>query len=385
MTTGRRRAAAASQRPTASNSRKVPGHRGRSPGRGRGRSSPAAPCPRRPARRRGPGPQRRRARPAPGSMASTRVRQRRASTCPSTPSRRPGRRRRRPPRGPSCRCRPPRSPSPAASVRPARRRGRRAAAAAAAHGRRRAPRAGRCPPLHHCATRASGDVPGMDLADGARFWRLQVGRRQPRHLEVPMTTFDPTQYKATTRQQGRRRRAHGTAGGRPWRHGSAKPPRGCWTPRGSARAAACSTSPPAPAGRRSSPPNGSGPAAGCWPPTSPRRSSATRPRWPPRRPRQRRDARGRRRDAGCPRPGSFDAVISRLGLIYFPDQQRALVGMRRAAAGRPRRGHRVLHGRAQPVLLDPGVDHPPPRRPAHHCPASPDRSASASPACSSRP
>jgi protein-L-isoaspartate O-methyltransferase len=29
-------------------------------------------------------------------------------------------------------------------------------------------------------------------------------------------------------------------------------------------------------------------------------------------------------------PGSFDAVISRLGLIYFPDQQRALVGMRRA-------------------------------------------------------
>ena len=29
-------------------------------------------------------------------------------------------------------------------------------------------------------------------------------------------------------------------------------------------------------------------------------------------------------------PGSFDAVISRLGLIYVPDQQRALVGMRRA-------------------------------------------------------
>ena len=28
-------------------------------------------------------------------------------------------------------------------------------------------------------------------------------------------------------------------------------------------------------------------------------------------------------------PGSFDAVISRVGLIYFPDQQRALVGMRR--------------------------------------------------------
>ena len=28
--------------------------------------------------------------------------------------------------------------------------------------------------------------------------------------------------------------------------------------------------------------------------------------------------------------GGFDAVISRLGLIYFPDQQRALAGMRRA-------------------------------------------------------
>lgn len=28
--------------------------------------------------------------------------------------------------------------------------------------------------------------------------------------------------------------------------------------------------------------------------------------------------------------GSFDAVISRVGLIYFPDQQRALAGMRRA-------------------------------------------------------
>ena len=29
-------------------------------------------------------------------------------------------------------------------------------------------------------------------------------------------------------------------------------------------------------------------------------------------------------------PGSFDAVVSRVGLIYFPDQQRALLGMRRA-------------------------------------------------------
>lgn len=30
--------------------------------------------------------------------------------------------------------------------------------------------------------------------------------------------------------------------------------------------------------------------------------------------------------------GSFDAVISRVGLIYFPDQQQALAGMRRALA-----------------------------------------------------
>jgi SAM-dependent methyltransferase len=29
-------------------------------------------------------------------------------------------------------------------------------------------------------------------------------------------------------------------------------------------------------------------------------------------------------------PGSFDAAISRVGLIYFPDQQKALAGMRRA-------------------------------------------------------
>lgn len=29
-------------------------------------------------------------------------------------------------------------------------------------------------------------------------------------------------------------------------------------------------------------------------------------------------------------PGTYDAVISRVGLIYFPDQQRALSGMRQA-------------------------------------------------------
>lgn len=43
-------------------------------------------------------------------------------------------------------------------------------------------------------------------------------------------------------------------------------------------------------------------------------------------------------------PGTYDAVISRVGLIYFPDQQRALSGMRRSLrpGGRvPRRGHQA--------------------------------------------
>lgn len=35
-------------------------------------------------------------------------------------------------------------------------------------------------------------------------------------------------------------------------------------------------------------------------------------------------------------PGSFDAVVSRVGLIYFPDQQRALRGMRSALRDRGR-------------------------------------------------
>ena len=63
--------------------------------------------------------------------------------------------------------------------------------------------------------------------------------------------------------------------------------------------------------------------------------------------------------------GAFDAVVSRVGLIYFPDQHR---GAGRDAAGaaarRPHRGGRLLHGRAQRLLLGPGRHHPPPRRPA---------------------
>ena len=57
-------------------------------------------------------------------------------------------------------------------------------------------------------------------------------------------------------------------------------------------------------------------------------------------------------------PGSFDAVISRLGLTYFPDQRKALGDMRRASARRRTgRGHRLLDARTQSVQLDPDVDH----------------------------
>ena len=61
---------------------------------------------------------------------------------------------------------------------------------------------------------------------------------------------------------------------------------------------------------------------------------------------------------------SFEAVISRVGLIYFPDRQRALAEMHRALrAARPRLGHRLLDAGTQSVLLDSRLDHPPPRRP----------------------
>ena len=83
------------------------------------------------------------------------------------------------------------------------------------------------------------------------------------------------------------------------------------------------------------------------------------------------------------RPGSFDAVISRLGLIYFPDQQRALSGMARALrdGGRIARD-RLFDGGTQRVLFAAGTHHPRAR------PSSPrlrrgsrGRSAWAHPAC----
>ena len=59
---------------------------------------------------------------------------------------------------------------------------------------------------------------------------------------------------------------------------------------------------------------------------------------------------------------SFDVVISRVGLIYFPDQQRALAGMRHALKPGGRVAAIVYSTPDRnAVLLDPGVDHPPPR------------------------
>ncbi len=70
--------------------------------------------------------------------------------------------------------------------------------------------------------------------------------------------------------------------------------------------------------------------------------------------------------------GSFDAVISRVGMIYFPDQQRALAGMRRvlkengkvAAAG-------LLQRRVQRLFLAAGLHHPPPCATAPPLPGQP--------------
>ena len=84
--------------------------------------------------------------------------------------------------------------------------------------------------------------------------------------------------------------------------------------------------------------------------------------------------------------GSFDAAISRVGLIYFPDQQRALAGIRRALQARRalRRG-RLFDAGQESVLLHPGRHHPPARASCRRrCPGSRGRSRSAATACSPR-
>ena len=117
---------------------------------------------------------------------------------------------------------------------------------------------------------------------------------------------------------------------------------------------------PAPESSRSRPHGACSPTVTSLPPTSPRPCSNERQRTPTR-PGSRtstvREIDGEALDE-LP-PASFDAAISRVGLIYFPDQQRAVAGMRRAlSARRAGRGGRLLDPRAQPVLLDPGEDHP---------------------------
>ena len=61
-------------------------------------------------------------------------------------------------------------------------------------------------------------------------------------------------------------------------------------------------------------------------------------------------------------PGTFDAAISRLGLMYMPDKQGALAQARRALRdGRPLRRGRVRRAGPERVLLGADRDHPPTR------------------------
>ena len=198
--------------------------------------------------------------------------------------------------------------------------------------------------------------------------------------------FDPVAFKSTTREQWQ-------AAAEAWhrwgafdrRAGSARPPRPCSTWRGigagqpGARRGGRRRR--AVAARRRA---GSARPARCWPPTS---------RPPPR-------ARGRRRrgrrawtnvetlelDGEAARHARrrrrSTPSISRVGLIYFPDQQRALRGHAPRAARRAGGCRAVVYStpEAQRVLLGPGrrssAAAPSCRR---RCPASPGRSRSAAP------
>jgi len=170
----------------------------------------------------------------------------------------------------------------------------------------------------------------MDLADGARFWRLQVGRRPLRHLEVSMTVFDPKQYKITTRQQWE------DAAGAWHRWG---PTLEAWLGEATERMLDAARVGPGSrvldvaagaggqtilAARRVGP-GGRVLATDISPTilTYAAKAAAEAGLGNV----ETLEADGETLDVLD--PGSFDAVVSRVGLIYFPDQQRALAGMRR--------------------------------------------------------
>lgn len=144
--------------------------------------------------------------------------------------------------------------------------------------------------------------------------------------------------------------------------------------------ARCSTWQRARAVRRSRPPAAPGTGAACSRPTSRRRSSHShsalpRPPASPTSPHRRWMASGSEVD-----PASVDAVISRLGLIYFPDQAAALAGMHRALRPGGRFAAVVYStSEANRFFSVPRFDHPPTRGPTGRRRAIPARSASARP------
>ena len=76
---------------------------------------------------------------------------------------------------------------------------------------------------------------------------------------------------------------------------------------------------------------------------------------------QRVDPRTRRRALHDLPAQSFDAAISRVGLIYFPDRHQALTGIRHALRDGGRFAHGdLLHRRDERLLLAAGLDHPRP-------------------------
>ena len=111
----------------------------------------------------------------------------------------------------------------------------------------------------------------------------------------------------------------------------------------------------------------SAPAATCWPPTSRRRcsSSPSATHAPPAWRTSSLPASSTARRCETLPPASFDAVISRVGLIYFPDQQRALAGMKAALKPGGRiGGHRLFDAGEERLLLAAGQADPRARPPA---------------------